>query len=137
MENTNIVLKDFQKAVDEFVESASAKSRQEAAELAMILLVLDVQKAKAAISGHTHNLPETFDDFADLAEDELAGSQKYLGFYQHAGDDSYKQLAKQELSHAAFWIEKAKAIAKTPEQQEHIKSYKRQHDDIAHALPAR
>ena len=133
------VIKDhFNAALKDYEESGGEKYRKEAAELAMILLVLDrVHHAPSIPNPYDHDLPTTFDNFADLAEEELAGATKYHSFYKQSGDDSYKQLAKQELSHAAFFIDKAKAVAKTPEQSEHIKSYKRQHDELAQALPAR
>ena len=141
MGNLNTLYNDLKSVAEKLVDTKPVDTRQEAAELAMILLALNNANGnpdRINVSKNSDNsLPESFDDFAELVEDELDGAVKYHWFYKQTGEDSYKQLSKQELSHMAFWLEKAKSVANTPEQLEHIKSWKRKHDELLQLLPAR
>ena len=75
-------------------------------------------------------LPQTFSDFERLVKDELHDAEKYYSYYNQSGEESYRQLSKQELSHLAYFIEKARSASSSPEHNEKIKDWKRKHDAI-------
>ena len=80
------------------------------------------------------NPPETFDDYAILIECDLGDAERDAGWHLQTKDESYKQIAKQRLSHAQFFIEKAKGIGKSQDSVDKIKMWKSRHDDIIHRM---
>jgi len=48
-----------------------------------------------------------------LAHDELKDADKYWNYYEQTSNDMFRQLAKQELGHAAALSETALSTAKT------------------------
>ena len=76
------------------------------------------------------SLPVTFSDFALLVEDELAGANRYLQYFKLSGKESHRQLARQELSHAAFWLGEAKQAAAGPADTGRAKQWQKKHDEI-------
>ena len=46
-------------------------------------------------------------DCDDDVEEELDGARKYMGLYKMTGDNSYKEMAGDELKHAGILIKKS------------------------------
>ena len=129
MDKINVIYDDFKTAVTTYIENFSEKSRTEAAEIGMILMALG-----KIPSSSSHKFPISFHDFPPLIEDELEAAEKYAAFYQRHPDESLRQLSKQELSHALYWIEKAQGVAKTPDCHARLTNYKRRYEDILESL---
>ena len=77
-----------------------------------------------------NGLPATFSDFAILVEDELAGAEKYLAFYKQSGKTPYKEMARQESSHVAFWLQETRRVAESPGDMGKVRDWQKRHDEI-------
>ena len=77
-----------------------------------------------------YKMPSTIADFSALVEDELHDAAKYLALYKHSGSESHKQLARQEESHAMYWISEAKKVVSAPVEHGRIKQWQKRHDEI-------
>ena len=79
-------------------------------------------------------MPTIFSDYALLVEDELRDADKYAAYFKQTGKENHRQLAKQEVSHASFWIAEARQVAGSPADSEKIKMWQKRHDDTLASL---
>ena len=135
-----IIERYFKEAGEELSKDYNAKTAKEAAEFALILLGLNlISVDDKAIPGMEpkqgkrpcHNEEKTAPasnlgeiPYIDLAQDELKDADKYWNYYEQTGNDMFRQLAKQELGHAAALTETALSVVKTQMEQDSVMELK-------------
>ena len=77
---------------------------------------------------------EEVEDEFDGAEEELSSAEEYYDMYLKNRDPILKTMTSQELSHANFWLNKIKAMNKTPEEQSKYNSLLSWHNSILEKL---
>jgi rubrerythrin len=97
---------DFLQLLDNILKDNRPEDIKEAAEIANILMLArameqDTKPVKMMSSGKPENL-------LDYLADELRGAEMYHNRYIETNDSAYKQLAKDELRHADYFLKKAR-----------------------------
>ena len=78
---------------------------------------------------HAPEIPKYSED-NNFIVDELKDSEKYFEMYKETKDMQLLEIAKQELSHAAYWLNKEHMRAKTPEDRDKLKVYQKLYMDM-------
>ena len=117
------IIEDFQRIVDEYSDGKFESSRQ-AADIALIMLAL--KEYDGIPPGYLPDTrpPSTFEDFSALIECDLGDAERDTSWAKQSREESYKQIAKQRAGHAAFFLEKAKALARDGGQREQLQEWK-------------
>jgi len=63
-------------------------------------------------------------------EEELHDAEKYLGLYWETKDKSYKDMAREELKHADFWLRKERMTKLDPLSQSEIQHHIVKYNDL-------
>ena len=103
-----VLTKEFNKLSDKMVDYPNKFSINDLDLMAKIASVLTV------IYNMGEEAEEIEEEAKDDIKDELMGAQEYWNRYLKEEDASYKNMAKDELRHAEFFINKASADGVDP-----------------------
>lgn len=70
-----------------------------------------------------HEKDEHSDSVKDHIQDELMSAEEYYEKWENSKDPTLKQMAKDELRHADYFIKQARMMAKNVEQQAKLQKY--------------
>lgn len=82
----------------------------------------------------SHEDEKEEEEARDDIRDELMGAEKYYKRWQETANLSYKQLAKDELRHADFFIKHARMMTQDATQQDKLQSYIEWYDTLSARL---
>ena len=127
-ETVKLLLEDRQRELNSFRDSTSynADAVREIAYISLALIGLKEFPLDGAAStvAKMETVKSESVSYADMAIDELRGAQEYWDLYQSTGDDRFRQMARQELSHSAALTEMGMQFAKTQHEKDELMDIK-------------
>lgn len=81
-----------------------------------------------------HKMDKAIHHEQDHIQDELMSAEEYLHKYMEDKDITLKQMVKDELKHADYFIKQAKMLVKSGDEQVKIQRYVNWYNDILEKL---